>query len=61
MEDRLREALFVQRRCERVEPTGRIERIVAAARARADRVFCGQTVECLGDLGAGRLPAWSLI
>ncbi|MFE2039076.1 hypothetical protein ACFXBB_38835 [Streptomyces scopuliridis] len=40
VEDRLREALLVQCRSDRIEPPGRVERIVAAARARADRVFC---------------------
>ncbi|MCX5166315.1 DUF4158 domain-containing protein [Streptomyces sp. NBC_00264] len=55
VEDRLREALFVRCRSERIEPPGRVERIVAAARARADRVFCAQTVMRLGDVCVGRL------
>jgi hypothetical protein len=55
VEDRLREALLVQCRSDRIEPPGRIERIVAAARARADRVFCAQTVARLGEVCAGRL------
>ncbi|MEV6393427.1 hypothetical protein AB0M39_01330 [Streptomyces sp. NPDC051907] len=55
MEDRLREALLVQRRSDRIEPPGRIERIVDAARARADRVFCAQTVARLGEVCARRL------
>ncbi|WP_431998531.1 Tn3 family transposase [Streptomyces fungicidicus] len=55
VEDRLREALLVQCRSDRVEPPGRIERIVTAARARADRVFCTQTVSRLGDVCARRL------
>ncbi|WP_406164842.1 hypothetical protein [Streptomyces sp. NBC_00996] len=55
VEDRLREALLVQCRSDHVEPPGRVERIVAAARARADRVFCAQTVARLGEARAGRL------
>ncbi|MFJ7911392.1 DUF4158 domain-containing protein [Kitasatospora sp. NPDC096204] len=55
VEDRLREALLVQCRSDRIEPPGRVERIVAAARARADRVFCAQTVARLGEVCARRL------
>ncbi|MGX1025332.1 DUF4158 domain-containing protein [Streptomyces sp. SAI-097] len=55
VEDRLREALLVQCRSDRIEPPGRIERIVAAARARADRAFCARTVVRLGEVCAGRL------
>jgi hypothetical protein len=55
VEDRLREALLVQCRSDHIEPPGRVERIVAAARARADRVFCGQTVARLGEVCARRL------
>ncbi|MFE4422564.1 DUF4158 domain-containing protein [Streptomyces sp. NPDC056817] len=55
VEDRLREALLVQCRSDRIEPPGRIERIVAAARARADRAFCARTVARLGEVCAGRL------
>ncbi|MFJ2477811.1 DUF4158 domain-containing protein [Streptomyces sp. NPDC087659] len=54
VEDRLRETLLVQCRSDRIEPPGR-ERIVAAARARADRAFCARTVVCLGEVCAGRL------
>ncbi|WP_329046721.1 DUF4158 domain-containing protein [Streptomyces sp. NBC_01422] len=36
VEDQLREALLVQCRSDRIEPPVRVERIVAAARARAD-------------------------
>lgn len=42
-------------RSDRIEPPGRIERIVAAARARADRAFCARTVARLGDVCARRL------
>ncbi|MFH9298931.1 Tn3 family transposase [Streptomyces sp. NPDC017520] len=45
----------MQCRSDRTEPPGRIERIVAAARARADRVFCAQTVARLGEACARRL------
>ncbi|WP_234343145.1 DUF4158 domain-containing protein [Streptomyces fulvoviolaceus] len=55
LEDRLREALLAQCRSDRIEPPGRIERIVSAARARAERVFCAQTVARLGDVCARRL------
>ncbi|GAA2268141.1 Tn3 family transposase [Streptomyces atrovirens] len=55
VEDRLREALLVRCRSDRIEPPGRIERIVAAARARADRAFCARTVARLGDVCARRL------
>ena len=55
VEDRLREALLVQCRSDRIEPPGRIDRIVAAARARADRVFCAQTGARPGEVCAGRL------
>ncbi|MEU5894271.1 hypothetical protein ABZ835_46945 [Streptomyces sp. NPDC047461] len=55
VEDRLRQALFVRCRSDRIESTGRIERIVAAAGARADRAFCAQTVTCLGSVCAIRL------
>ncbi|WP_208758939.1 DUF4158 domain-containing protein [Microbispora triticiradicis] len=44
VEERLRAAVLVQCRSDRIEPPGRIERMVAAARARADRQFCAQTV-----------------
>lgn len=57
VEDRLREALLVQCRSDRIEPPGRIERIVAAARARADRVFCVQSVARLAEpRTAARIP-----
>ncbi|WP_275466790.1 DUF4158 domain-containing protein [Streptomyces noursei] len=55
VEDRLREALLVQCRSDRIEPPGRVERIVSAARAQADRVFCAQTVARLGEVCARRL------
>ncbi|MBV7674272.1 DUF4158 domain-containing protein [Streptomyces halstedii] len=55
VEGRLREALLVQCRSDRVETPGRIERILAAARARADRAFCAPTVARLGDLCVRRL------
>ncbi|TYB62046.1 Tn3 family transposase [Microbispora tritici] len=55
VEERLRAAVLVQCRSDRIEPPGRIERMVAAARARADRQFCAQTVARLGEQCAGRL------
>ncbi|MGW7572079.1 Tn3 family transposase [Streptomyces tendae] len=55
VEDRLREALLVQCRSDRIEPPGRIERTVAAARARAGRAFCARTVVRLGEVCARRV------
>ncbi|BBG20652.1 hypothetical protein RVR_P124 (plasmid) [Actinacidiphila reveromycinica] len=55
VEDQLREALLAQCRSDRIEPPGRIGRIVAAARARADLAFCARTVARLGDVCARRL------
>ncbi|MEU5090381.1 DUF4158 domain-containing protein [Streptomyces sp. NPDC021356] len=48
VEDRLREAVLVQCRAGRIEPPGRIERIVNAAQARAEKAFCARTIERLG-------------
>nr|WP_267595967.1 DUF4158 domain-containing protein [Carbonactinospora thermoautotrophica] len=52
VEDRLVEALLVRCRAERVEPPGRIERIVASAQARFEAWFCATTVERLGPATA---------
>ncbi|WP_218184321.1 DUF4158 domain-containing protein [Streptomyces sp. PKU-EA00015] len=57
VEDRLTEALLVQCRVDRVEPPGRIDRIVTAAQTRAEKAFCTRTVERLGEVGVARLLA----
>jgi TnpA family transposase len=54
-EDRLREALLARCRAERIEPPGRIERIIGAARAAASDRFCARTVSRLGPDAADRL------
>ena len=43
-DERLREALLARCRAERLEPPGRVERIVRAARAAAAERFCAVTV-----------------
>jgi hypothetical protein len=57
VEDRLRAAVLVQCRAQRIEPPGRIERIVTAAQARAEKALCDRTVRRLGEVCAGRLLA----
>ena len=52
---RLREALLAQCRAERIEPPGRVERIVSAARSLAADRFCATTTARLGADAAGRL------
>ncbi|MFG2693221.1 hypothetical protein [Kitasatospora sp. NPDC048407] len=54
VEDQLREVLLVQCRADRIEPPGRIDRIIASARA--EKAFCPRTVERLGEVWASRLP-----
>lgn len=54
-EDGLRESLLAHCRTEHIEPPGRIERIVGAARAAAADRFCATTVARLGPAGADRL------
>jgi uncharacterized protein DUF4158 len=48
VEDRLVEALLAHCRAERIEPPGRVERIVASARAQFDAWLCSRTVDRLG-------------
>lgn len=55
VEDRLVEALLVHCRAERIEPPGRIERIIASAQARFDARFCDATVQRLGPAASARL------
>lgn len=47
-EDRLREALLARCRAERIEPPGRVERIISAARFAASDRFCATTASRLG-------------
>ena len=55
--DELVDAVLVRCRALRVEPPGRIERIVGSARSRFEQRFCGQTVARLGPQCAARLEA----
>jgi Domain of unknown function (DUF4158) len=54
-EDRLRDALLARCRAERIEPRGRIDRILGDARSAASDRFCAITVARLGDDTANRL------
>lgn len=45
--ERVREALLARCRAEKIEPPGRAERIVGAARAESERRFCERTVSRL--------------
>jgi len=54
-EDRLRDALLARCRAERIEPPGRVERVIGAARSAASDRFCATTVSRLGSEAASRL------
>jgi hypothetical protein len=54
-EGRVREALLARCRAEKVEPPGRIGRIVGAARADFERSFCTRTVSRLSDHSVAKL------
>ena len=54
-EDRLREALLARCRSEHIEPPGRIERIIGAARSAASDRFCATTAARLAPEAADRL------
>jgi TnpA family transposase len=54
-EDRLRESLLARCRAERIEPPGRMERIIGAARSAAADQFCKTTLARLGTGPADRL------
>lgn len=68
-EDRLREALLARCRAERIEPPGRLDRVLAAAGAAFDKRFCTEVVvrlspktrarleELIGDGADGSAPA----
>ncbi|MDG3013662.1 Tn3 family transposase [Corynebacteriales bacterium D3-21] len=54
-DEQLREALLVRCRAERIEPPGRIDRIVGSARAMFEKQFCERTASRLGAACAARL------
>jgi hypothetical protein len=54
-DEQLREALLVRCRSERIEPPGRVERIVGSARAAFEQRFCERTTDRLGAQCARRL------
>ena len=54
-DDRLREALLTRFRNEHLEPPGRVDRLVASARATATDRFCAATVARLYQGAADRL------
>ncbi|MGH2943942.1 MAG: DUF4158 domain-containing protein [Solirubrobacteraceae bacterium] len=56
-EERQREALLVRCRQERLEPPGRLDRILGAARRAADERFCQQTIQRLPEHTIARLDA----
>ena len=56
-DEQLREALVVRCRAERIEPPGRVDRIVGSARARFERQFCDRATARLGDRCIEQLEA----
>lgn len=54
-DEQLRQALLVRCRGERIEPPGRIDRIVGSARASFEKQFCERTVSRLSELSVDRL------
>lgn len=56
-EQQLREALLVRRRSERIEPPGRIDRILGSARSAFEHRFCERVTARLGGDCAARLEA----
>lgn len=54
-DEQLREALLVRCRSERVEPPGRVDRIIGSARASFEKQFCERVVSRLGQDCAARL------
>ncbi|MFH8342862.1 DUF4158 domain-containing protein [Streptomyces sp. AM6-12] len=57
VENRQRDALLVECRARKIEPPGRIDRILAAAQSRAEKAFCTRTIERLGQVCTARLLA----
>ncbi len=56
-DEALREAVLMHCQAERIEPPGRIDRIVGAARSAFEQRFCARTVSRLGE-GWLPLPSW---
>jgi hypothetical protein len=54
-DEQLREALLVRCRAERIEPPGRIDRIIGSARTTFEKRFCDRTVSRLSDVSIDRL------
>jgi len=54
-DERLRDALLVRCRNERLEPPGRLDRLMASARATAADRFCAATVARLNPASMARL------
>ncbi|WP_443278903.1 hypothetical protein [Streptomyces sp. 8N114] len=57
VEDRQRDALLVECWARKIEPPGRIDRILTAAQSRAEKAFCTRTIERLGQVCTVRLLA----
>lgn len=53
----LREAVLLRCRTERVEPPGRVDRLIGAARAMFEESFCSRAVSLLSDACIERLEA----
>jgi hypothetical protein len=54
-DEQLRQALLVRCRAERIEPPGRIDRIIGSARSTFEKRFCERTVARLSQLSIDRL------
>ncbi|MBU3867149.1 hypothetical protein KN815_24750 [Streptomyces sp. 4503] len=57
VEDRQRDALLVECRARKIEPPGRVDRILTAVQSRAEKAFCARTIERLGQVCTARLLA----
>ena len=58
-DEQLREALLVRCRSERIEPPGRVERIIGPARAVFEQRFCERTTGRLCGSACGGWRRWS--
>ncbi|WP_328401152.1 DUF4158 domain-containing protein [Nocardia sp. NBC_00403] len=54
-DEQLLQALLVRCRAERIEPPGRIDRIIGSARTTFEKRFCDRTVSRLSELSIDRL------
>ena len=54
-DERVREALWARCRIERIEPPGRVDRMIGAARAAFEEQFCARTVARLSTASVARL------